>query len=211
MFVFVTEVLAHSYADFVELDSSSDPQDMIVEHLKSTKTTKLNQLTVDLYLRNFTEADKAKVLQAKEILEVVMNSEEFKQRVINFTFKGEKRFHQNNGQSNQEIYDHLMTGEEILMPGSTGIMNFDLSLYKSKNPWSTVKGYTTADSMRIYINTKFYRLSTWTAIDVAANMAHEWVHKMGYGHDYKDNPDRPYTVPYAVGHIVGDVARELGF
>lgn len=206
-----TNSYAFSYANFVELDPDAIPEDFTsysIQHMKSRKSTKLG---VDVYMRNFDDKDQAKVLKAKEILEVIMNSEEFKNRVLNFTYNGKKEFHQNNGLTNEEIYNHLMTGEELLMPNSTGVMNFDLTLYTSKNPWSKVKGYTNPDSMRIYINRKFFKLSSWTPVDTAGNMAHEWVHKMGFGHDYRDNNDRPYSVPYAIGYIVGEMAREMGY
>lgn len=209
--IVTTNVFAFSFADFVELDETSSPEDMRVDHLRTSKLKTSNQLSVDVYMRNFTEIDQAKVYKAVEILETVINSQEFKERVYNFTWRGEKQFNQNNGLSNKEIYKHIMTGEEILMPHSVGIMNFDLTLYRSKNPWSKVKGYTKPDTMRIWMNKKFFRKSSWTPIDVAGNMAHEWVHKMGYGHAYNNNPDRPYTVPYAIGYIVGDIAREMGF
>lgn len=209
--IFSANSFAFSYADFIELEEASTPEDMDTSHLRSSRKKNSTSLSVDVYMRNFTDKDKVKVHKAAEILETVMNSQEFKERVLNFTFKGEKQFYMNNGLSNKEIYAQLMTGEEVLMPNSVGIMNFDLSLYRSKNPWSKVKGYTKSDTMRIWMNKKFFRKSSWTSINVAGNMAHEWVHKMGYGHDYRHNADRPYTVPYAIGYIVGDVAKEMGF
>ncbi len=209
--LFSANSFAFSFADFVELDETSSPEDMGTSHLRSSRKKNSNSLTVDVYMRNFTETDKVKVYKAVDILETVMNSQEFKERIHNFTFKGQKTFHQNNGLSNKEIYKQLMTGEEVLMPNSVGIMNFDLSLYRSKNPWSKVKGYTKPDTMRIWMNKKYFRQSSWTSINVAGNMAHEWVHKMGFGHDYRHNADRPYTVPYAVGYIVGEIAKEMGF
>ena len=175
----------------------------------TSNLTNTGKLSVDVYMRNFTSSDQDKVNKAIIILEKVMNSNEFKQRVLNFKFKGKKQFHNNNGMTNEEIYNHLMTGAENLMPESVGVMNFDLSLYRSKNPWSKVKGYTTADSMQIFINKKFFRLSSWTPLDVAGNMAHEWVHKMGFGHDYRDNIDRPSSVPYAIGYMLIDIAKEM--
>jgi hypothetical protein len=199
-----------SYADFVELEQSSSPENMQTEHLRSKRNLFGPKLLVDVYMRNFTQDDQAKVYKAKDMLEIIINSREFKQRVLNFTWKGKKQFNNNNGLTNTQIYDLLMTGEEVMMPGSTGIMNFDLTLYRSKNPWSKVKGYTLPDTMRIWMNKKFFRKSSWTPIDVAGNMAHEWVHKMGFGHDYNHNADRPYSVPYAVGYIVTDIAKEMG-
>ncbi len=209
--VFISQgAYSSGYADFIEIDATSSPSDMSTEHLKKFDLSARGTLTTDIYLRNFTRnADKEKIEQANTLLLKIMNSQEFKERVLNFTFKGQKQFNENNGKTNQEIYDHLMTGAEVLMPGSPGVMNFDLTLYKSKNPWSKVKGYTLPDTMRIWINTKFFRLSSWTPKDVAANMAHEWVHKMGYGHAYNHNDDRPFTVPYAIGYIVKDIADQF--
>ena len=168
------------------------------------------KLKVDIHLRNFNQWDREKLSQAKSILETVMNSPQFKQRVLSFTFKGERRFNESNGMSNEEIFEHLMTGAEDLMPERDQTMNFDLTLYRSLNPWSKVKGYTEPDSMRIYLNKKYYRRVSWTTIDVAANLAHEWVHKMGFGHDYYANEERPFTVPYAIGRIVEETATSMG-
>jgi hypothetical protein len=202
--------LASGFGGFIEIDALSTPSDMRTSHLKSYDPNRSSPLTTDIYLRNFSkEVDREKISKANTLLLKIMNSEEFKQRVLNFTFKSKKQFNDNNGKTNQEIYDHLMTGAEVLMPGSRGIMNFDLTLYTSKNPFSKVKGYTLPDTMRIWINKKYFRQSSWTPRDVAANMAHEWVHKMGFGHDYNHNTDRPYTVPYGVGYIVQDLADQF--
>lgn len=203
----IQQTFAHSYMGIVQNEDGSIPEHYTMVETKSIKAN--GSLSVDVHMRNFNESDQAKVNKAVIIIKKVINSEEFKQRVLAFTYKGKKQFHDNNGMTNLEIYNHLMTGAENLMPDSIGVMNFDLSLYRSKNPWSKVKGYTTADSMRIFINKKFFRQSTWTPLDVAGNMVHEWVHKMGFGHDYRDNQDRPYSVPYAIGYLLSDIAKEM--
>lgn len=207
--------------DFLQIDNThyayrtynvyeDNPYLNLTDSLNELEETQ-NTLSVDVHMRNFNSSSKLKIEKAKKILEFVMNSQEFKTKILNFTWKGKKEFNNNKNMSNLEIYNHLMTGEEDLLPRSTGVMNFDLTLYRSKNPWSKVKGYTTPDSMRIYMNKKFFFRSSWTAIDVAANMAHEWVHKMGFGHDYRFNEDRPFSVPYAVGNIVSQLAKKMGF
>ena len=216
LFNLVSILHAHSSGETGIIHLPANPQTMPNEIISRKQSINLREtvndnLKVDVHFRNFTECDKQKVRDAIVILERVMNSEEFKERVLSFTFKGETRFHQNNNMTNQEIYDLLMTGEEVLIPGADGVMNFDLTLYRSWNPFSKVKGYTLPDTIRIWLNKKFFRRSSWTSVDVASNMAHEWVHKMGFGHDYNYNSDRPYSVPYAIGHIVGEVAREFGY
>lgn len=205
-------VLSHGYGDFVLVNNASSPEDMMTSHLKVLKTFSAENLKADIHLRNFSlNSDRKKISAATSLLVEIMNSKEFKDRVLNFTFQGKKQFNKNQGKTNLEIYNHLMTGAEVLMPESQGIMNFDLTLYRSKNPWSKVKGYTKPDTMRIWINKKFFRESSWKPADVAANMAHEWVHKMGYTHAFKFNSNRPYTVPYAIGYIIQDIADEMGF
>jgi hypothetical protein len=202
---------AINYANFEEYNESTTPDQIVIESVETQRVFTQNRLKVKTHMRNFLSKDQIKVRKAEAILEHIINSDEFREKVLAFTWRGKKQFNSNNGLSNQEIYDHLLTGEEILMPNSSGVMDFDLSLYRSKNPWSKVKGYTTGKSMRIYMNKKFFRKSSWTPVDVAANMAHEWVHKMGYGHDYRHNQDRPSTVPYAIGHIVTEIATEFGY
>jgi hypothetical protein len=205
-------VFSHGFESFVELKHAATPEEMDTSHLKTIGSYSQDKLQASVHLRNFSlEKDKQKVQAGTDLLVLIINSDEFKLRVLNFTFKEKKQFNKNQGKTNLEIYNHLMTGSEVLMPESSGIMNFDLTLYKSKNPWSKVKGYTKKDTMRIWINKKFFRRSSWEPKDVAANMAHEWVHKMGYGHAFKYNSDRPSTVPYAIGYIIHDIASEMGY
>ena len=177
----------------------------------STFYTKNEGLKVDVHMRNFLKKDKKKVRKAVKVLLDVMNSKEFKQEVLNYTFKGKKQFNNNKGMTNQEIYDHLMTGAEDLIPEVDHTMNFDLTLYRSWNPFSQVRGYTNPNTKRIWIHKKFFRRRSWTPVDTAANMAHEWVHKMGFTHDYKKTKYRSMSVPYAVGKIVWKVAKAKGY
>lgn len=166
-------------------------------------------LKVRVKTRNFTEEDLVKLTKAIEILEQIMNSNLLRKKILEFNYKGTTSFHQNNNLTNQEIYQLIMRGAEVLKPDEDYTMDFDLTMYRSWNPWSKVKGYTKPDTMRIWIHSKFYRLSSWTPVDIAANLAHEWIHKVGFGHDYYYNDDRPFSVPYAVGSLVAEVASEL--
>lgn len=144
-----------------------------------------------------------KLNRAFQVLEAVMNSEEFKNRVINFKNKrGERAFLSNKGMTNEEVYEHLMEGREDLQPETAGEMNFYLRLYNS--PWSRVIGYTSGDTNVISINQKYFR--NFTPADVAGNLAHEWTHKMGFDHRSASEHD---SVPYAVGYIVDEMAAKL--
>jgi len=198
--------------DHSHFENFEQPMEFGFEGMKTTLVVKSNEgLDIEVKLSNFLDSDKLKLYKAVEILRDVMNSKELKNLILNHKYKGEVTFNQNNEMTNEEIYNHLMTGAENLKPDADQTMNFDLTLYRSKNPWSKVKGYTLPDTMQIWLNKKFYRKSSWTSVDVAANMAHEWVHKMGFGHDYYYNEDRPYSVPYAIGKLVGQVALNMGY
>ncbi len=163
--------------------------------------------SVSLVMHNFDSVSKQKGLVSKEMIEAIFNSEEFRQKVLLFRYDGVEQFADNKGMSNQEIYDRLMTGAEVLNGVVDVQMDIDITLYRSSWFGRNTIGYTTADSPKIYSNTRFFY--DFTPADIAGNWTHEWVHKMGFGHDRRSTAKRPYSVPYAIGYIVRDMARIL--
>lgn len=144
-----------------------------------------------------------KLNTAFTLIEKVVNSLEFKDRVINFKNRsGLREFASNKGLTNEEIYQIFMEGREALQPNTPGEMNYYLKLYY--NPFSKVIGYTSGDTNLIHINWRFFK--NYQASDVAANLAHEWVHKIGFDHVSAKEHD---SVPYAIGYIVGDMAKRI--
>ena len=57
------------------------------------------------------------------------------------------------------------------------------------------------------MNRKYY--NKFRPYEVADNMMHEWLHKIGFNHTVKPTPERPFSVPYAVGYIVKGIARQM--
>lgn len=156
---------------------------------------------VPMEVKGFDGEKGEKLEAAFELLEEVVNSEEFKERILNFTNKkGERAFNSNKNLTNEEIYTLFMNGEETLQPGTISEMNFWLRLYHK--PWSKVIGYTSAKTNVISINWKYFKSNTLD--NVAANLAHEWVHKLGFTHKSASEHD---SVPYGIGYIVGDLIR----
>lgn len=140
---------------------------------------------------------------AFSLLEKVVNTTEFKDRVINFKNRdGKREFASNKGLTNEEIYQTFMEGREILQENTPGEMNFYLKLYY--NPFSKVIGYTSGNTNLININWKFFK--RYEPANVAANLAHEWVHKIGFDHTSAKEHD---SAPYAIGYIVGDMAERI--
>ena len=48
-----------------------------------------------------------------------------------------------------------------------------------------------------------------TILDAAGNLFHEWLHKLGYTHSSSSTPTRPYSVPYAVGYMMGNIGKNF--
>jgi len=154
-------------------------------------------------LQGFYNDNLKKMEKAFEVLEKVVNSDEFKDRVVNFkNTKGERAFASNKGLSNEQIYEVFMEGRETLRPNTPGEMNFDLRLYNRS--WSRVIGYTTPDTNLININWKYFK--NFGAHEVAANLAHEWTHKIGFDHSSAAEHD---SAPYAIGYIIEEMAAKL--
>jgi hypothetical protein len=179
-------------------DDNKEPQEPKV-CLLPVKAQEAN-LTIDVQLTDFNEPQEQKMFDALERLEIVINSKEFKQRVLDHEYKGKKTFIDNNGLSNLDIYNIIIQGAETLNEEIDSEIDLDLTLYFKSN--STV-GYTYKNTNRIWVNDKFFK--DYTLAKVAKNVSHEWIHKLGFGHDKKKTKDRPYSVPYGVGNIIKEM------
>jgi len=142
-----------------------------------------------------------KLNKAFVVLERVVNSEQFKDRIINFKNKsGARGFASNKGLTNEQIFAQIMEGRETLQPNTPNEMNYYVNLYYKR--WTSVVGYTTPNTNTININSKFF--GAYEPNEVAGNLAHEWSHKIGFDHTSAAQHD---SVPYAVGYIVEELGR----
>lgn len=157
-------------------------------------------IEVNAFLRDFSLEQEDKMRASLNRLKLVLSSQKFKDRILNHKFNGEFAFNNNNGLTNFEVYEVLMRGAETLDPQVDNELDIDITLYYQDN--STI-GYTYASSERIWVNNKFFATNSYGS--VGANIAHEWAHKLGFGHSFQRTATRKYSVPYAVGSI----AKEL--
>lgn len=146
---------------------------------------------------NFSDFEKDKLKKSLKGLLKVINSSRFKKQILNHTYEGEKVFVDNNGMTNEEIYAHILKGAEELLDEVDNEMDLDLNMYYSL---SGTIGYTYPDTLKIWINRRFFR--NFRHSQVAANLIHEYMHKLGFDHDYDYTQRRPFSVPYAVGKII---------
>jgi hypothetical protein len=185
--------------------SLSDAQ--ATEDLTDGRDVANQYLDVSAVYQNFTDAQEQKANAAMDLLKRVVNSEEFKLAVLNYTWKGKKQFSDNQSLSNEQIYEAIMAGAEILNPVADHVMNLDLTIYKPTFFGRNVVGYTYPYTPRIWMNRNFF--NRFTPGEIAGNMTHEWCHKIGFTHDYSSTARRPYSVPYALGYLIRDMAEEI--
>ena len=158
----------------------------------------------DVKFTNFDELQREKVYKALDSIMRVVETDEFHQFVLNFTYKGKKRFAENNNLTNEEIYQKILAGAENFRPIQDQTMNLNLNLYYKRN--STV-GYTYPGVEEIYINNYFF--AGYEVKQVARNLFHEWLHKLGFDHKSSKKSVRPYSVPYAVGNKMMELVGKL--
>ena len=151
-----------------------------------------------------TVTQENKFRNALEIIKKVVATEKFRTKILNHTYNGSKTFVDNGGYTNAQIYQQILDGAETLQKIVDNEMDLEVEVYYAAT--STV-GYTYANSKRIWVNTKFF--NSYDAAGVAHNLFHEWLHKLGFTHSSSYNSARPYSVPYAIGDIVGDLGQEF--
>lgn len=162
--------------------------------------TTINIISHDYFLKKEEEL----LFKSLELLQIAINSDMFKQKVLNFDYNGKREFNYNQGKTNAEIYELFMSGKEA----TNGVADYkiDLRLSVSDNcPRDTVG--TTYGQKR----TETYRckLNDMNESQYAGHIAHEYCHYLGFAHTRHDNPTRKYTVPYAIGYILRDLVGAI--
>lgn len=168
--------------------------------------------------RQFTKLD-----LAIELLEEIINSDEFKEKVIGYTRPNRAtaasddmiREYQKNylwretdkKLTNEDIYKIIMQGNEKMRPETLGEMNINIKKYKS--PWWNINGrkvvgWTNPGSSKwINVNWRFY--DNYDVHQMVGNIVHEWIHLLGFLHG---NVNMREEVPYVVGKIAATIAKE---
>ena len=144
---------------------------------------------------------------AAELFIQVFNSPEFKQQVTEFVWNGEQIFADNDGLTNTQVYEKLLGGAELPFPAEDNEADINLTAYGKLFPLGSAIGYTDANSSTIFTKWRFVKNSE--PFELAGHYAHEYCHCIGFGHDYEETDQRPFSVPYAIGDIVCDIAAKI--
>lgn len=191
-------------------DLEPQPEPIEVKPPEPVVVTPEPECTIKTNIKYFgsaaTAARKAKYDKAIELFKKTICDKDFKARVIGHKYNGEYGYAYMSGDPNKRtslVYQHMLDGNEKLQPDKDNEVDIEIEFYYASN--STV-GYTYPNSKRVWVNTKFY--DGYKINSVAANLVHEWLHKLGYGHDSASTARRPYSVPYGVGSIMRSVGAK---
>jgi hypothetical protein len=185
----------------------SDIQSETIDASPSTPAPVLAQtFDVEAKLIGFDRDQENKIAEAIEAIKKVIASDEFKKMVLIKTFNGKRQFNDNNGLTNAQIYKKMLEGAEKLAPGKNNSMDLELKSYFERQ---NVIGYTMPSIKTIFLNTRYLNQNDFSSSDVAMNLTHEWLHKLGFKHAVKRTPTRSHSVPYAIGYIMRSLAKKM--
>lgn len=156
------------------------------------------------FLSGFSQTDEEKYNEAITLVKKVVGTEAFRNRVLNHSYNGTKTYANNNGLTNSQIYQTILDAAERLRPVKNNTLDVGVKLYYEN---SSIVGYTNRTITYINVNTKFF--NQFDPNEVAGNLFHEWLHKLGYGHDSAATARRPYSVPYAIGYMIRDLGKNF--
>ena len=161
---------------------------------------------INAKLSGFDRDQEEKILEAFDLIKKVVASDEFKRKIIGKTYKGKKTFVDNGGFTNAQIYKKILEGAEKLTPSKNNTMDLHLEAYRES---ANVIGYTMPSIKKVFVNTRYLDKASFKPNQVAMNLTHEWLHKLGFKHAQKNSPSRPHSVPYAVGYIMRTLASKM--
>lgn len=155
------------------------------------------QTKVNIQLFNgFTDtAIKAKLDSAVDIVEMLVNSKLFEEKVLRSKYLRKKN------KSNQEILNLFKSGKKESSVSDNVIINLKVDVYdNSKNEI----GNTDNDNV-IHTN-KQYILENGASC-YAAHLIHEYCHVLGFRHAKWRLPFRSKTVPYKIGDFATEILK----
>lgn len=157
-------------------------------------------------LRAFTSDQKAKMKQALDLFEHVMNDTAFQRELAGLTFHYEPDDPDSLLTTAQAI-TRLYAAHEEYTAGPDGVASIRWRIKRPVNPFSSSVGYGQPGQPWIYTYTSFINRESVT--DIAGHLAHEWSHKLGFEHSHDYDELRDESLPYLFGELVSKHALRL--
>ncbi|GMU09498.1 hypothetical protein [Corallococcus caeni] len=175
----------------------------------------LNKVTAQVECHGYDDpANAQKAQSAILLMERVLNSPNFREKVKGFKFNKRGR-NGNLGYSNDEVLAIVLSGTDIdtltsakseqeIKDATPGVLKLKLNLDKV-SPREI--GHTNLETNEIFTGVDWFRDND--LCEIAGHYLHEYTHTVGFGHTFFDVFNRASSVPYGLGDIGVDVAKEL--
>jgi hypothetical protein len=131
-----------------------------------------------LELVNFEYDEMEKVLTAADLIREVVATKEFRSEVINHTVNGVRTFIDNDGLSNEQIYQIILEGAERLRPERNNTLDVSLKLYYEN---TNVIGYTYTSSHYIWLMVTQNRLHALLRVHGNKKILCSLCHRLHHG------------------------------
>lgn len=151
----------------------------------------------------YSALERQKLDRAMVKLGEVLSSREFKDAVLGHTFAGKPGF-ASDERPPAEIYAVIRAAKERYTSSADGEVDVNLELRSLSWFHRGVVGYTSEGSDTITTNRRHF--AGFDEAELAGHLGHEWLHTLGFEHDFKATARRPFSVPYALGDLIEALA-----
>lgn len=140
------------------------------------------------------------VQKAAEIIRMVVGSQEFKDRILNHTVNGVKKFLNNNGLTNEEIYQKILEAAEEGNLTKDNVMELTLELIPETSKSRIFRIFAGIKKIFYYLNL----FQNTTPAGIAQNLFQQWLGKIGF-----NAPEgTSQSVQEAVAKIIGELGKK---
>ncbi len=171
------------------------------DELSKDRRARKFKVVVD-FTSKLSEYDQGRILVASHLAAIVIRTEEFRQAVLNYEHNGIKGFLDTN-LTRKQVYNAIIDGAEKHDPSLDSTMSFVATSFKPTKEDSRTVAFVYSSKKWVYFSEDYLFHNT---ANKANTVVHEWLHMIGFEHEKDDGETREYSVPYAVGDIVQDIA-----
>ncbi len=155
----------------------------------------------------FSEPQKSFLNEISKKIQLQINSDEFRTKVLNFKYKKGRHYHQdfklNKGKTRNQIFDIFMSGKDPY-DDTDKVLNIHIKPYikKIKVHATTYKNVRSVFLNTLYLDYCMKNTKTGNS-KMAGTLIHEYIHIMGFSHytNKAKKKDMP-TVPWGIGNII---------
>lgn len=164
-------------------------------------------------IRGLNTSRTEKMKRATLIFEKVLNDPEFQNELETKTFRSDRKDDLVPNPTSRQVIEKIYAAAERYKPEPNNAADVywhaeKKSFWKRLTGKCNTIGYGYPGERKIFTYTCLIDEEDSMA-EVVGNLAHEWSHKLGFVHDWKDHSERHLTVPYVFGDLVEEHAARL--